>query len=334
MSLQPLPEAGPPLLTQYRFCSPWAFQPGVQPQHGVAALAALGTSSSGSLPPPVLTWCIGQCRRCGEETAEGHIYDDVPVRPLCELCVYFQQVLRPPQIRIARDSDTWSMLPFVPRLAEGPRTQTPQTTTVGTQTLSETRTTVGTQTVSRCSGVDTTEIEMRPRRRWKIHPGDWFCGTCGNHNYQFRDTCYNKKCPTIEFKRGDWMCSHCHNYNWAKEPVCTQCGETRTTMGTQTVSVGTQTWSEAMMRERKRWKFHPGDWFCEACGNHNFQFREACNNPHCPTIEFKPGDWICSRCHNHNWAKNVVCNVGWCRMIRPPPGLGGPPPPPGLTVRG
>ena len=246
MSLQPLPELGPPLLTQYRFCSPWAFQPGVQPQYGVAALAALGTSSSGSLPPPVLTWCIGQCRRCGEETAEGHIYDDVPVRPLCELCVYFQQVLRPPQYHNARDSDTWSMSPCIPRLAEGPQTQTPQTTTVGTQTLSE----------------------------------------------------------------------------------------TRTTMGTQTVSVGTQTWSEARMSARKRWKFKPGDWFCEACGNHNFRFREACNNPHCPTIEFKRGDWICSRCHNHNWAKNVVCNTWWCRMIRPPPGLGGPPPPPGLTVRG
>ena len=75
------------------------------------------------------------------------------------------------------------------------------------------------------------------------------------------------------------MCSHCQNYNWAKEPVCTQCGET--TMGTQTVSVGTQT---KFMSKRK---FKPGDWFCEACGNHNFQFREVCHNPHCPTIEFK-----------------------------------------------
>ena len=322
MSSQPVPEARPSLLTQYRF-----------------------------------TWHIGFCRRCGEETAEGHIYGNVPVRPLCELCVYFQQVLRPPQYRNPYDSDTWSMSPFNPRLAEGPP-QTEghtvesvefrcsgvgtQTTTVGTQTLSETRT-KNTQTFIKGFGADQAEIA---HRRWKIHPGDWFCETCGNCNFQFRDTCNNRNCrsPRVpefrssgvvtavsvgtqtkfmkrrkKFKPGDWLCEACgtHNFHFREtchNPDCpnlefnvvtgdceadprVQRGDSRgagppglelpyvkSTMGTQTVSVGTQT---EFMRERKRPKFKPGDfkpgdWFCEACGNHNFHYREVCHNPHCP----------------------------------------------------
>ena len=96
------------------------------------------------------------------------------------------------------------------------------------------------------------------KRGKKFKPGDWLCEACGTHNFHFRETCHNPDCPNLEFNV--------------------------VTMGTQTVSVGTQT---EFMRERKRPKFKPGDfkpgdWFCEACGNHNFHYREVCHNPHCP----------------------------------------------------
>lgn len=74
----------------------------------------------------------------------------------------------------------------------------------------------------------------------------------------------------------------------------------------------------------------PGDWLCSSCGNHNFQFRAACNKCGMPkpagaavlggeagagagggggagggpirqNVAARPGDWICS-CGNNNFA--------------------------------
>ena len=61
----------------------------------------------------------------------------------------------------------------------------------------------------------------------------------------------------------------------------------------------------------------PGDWFCWACGNHNFARRWSCNNTHCSSMTVKPGDWECEKCGNHNYASRQWCNKKSCQAWKP-----------------
>ena len=60
-----------------------------------------------------------------------------------------------------------------------------------------------------------------------------------------------------------------------------------------------------------------GDWYCETCGNHNYQGRTRCNNTWCPSMTKKPGDWICSTCGNHNYSSRKNCNSKTCSGTKP-----------------
>jgi hypothetical protein len=45
-----------------------------------------------------------------------------------------------------------------------------------------------------------------------------------------------------------------------------------------------------------------GNWYCETCGDHNYQ------GTRCNSTTKKPGDWICSTCGNHNYSSRKNCN--------------------------
>ncbi|KAA6393164.1 MAG: hypothetical protein EZS28_011310 [Streblomastix strix] len=71
--------------------------------------------------------------------------------------------------------------------------------------------------------------------------GDWYCSSCGNFNFAFRETCQN--CPgkrsesnriitltnqqriyEIKGKPGDWTCPNCKSYNYSFRSDCFRCG--------------------------------------------------------------------------------------------------------------
>jgi len=54
--------------------------------------------------------------------------------------------------------------------------------------------------------------------------GDWFCSSCGNHNFASRTSC--NKCQAVRpgFKQGDWICKSCKNHNFASRDACNKCG--------------------------------------------------------------------------------------------------------------
>ena len=66
-------------------------------------------------------------------------------------------------------------------------------------------------------------------------------------------------------------------------------------------------------------QMRPGDWICQACNNHNYADKIACNRCRVPKPgqwhgmpgggpTMRQGDWICRACANHNYADKTSCN--------------------------
>ncbi len=97
---------------------------------------------------------------------------------------------------------------------------------------------------------------------------------------------------------GYWQCLECRSLNSSSGPrsmFCSSCDARKPLQST---------WEE-------------GDWYCDLCGNHNYNARTICNNTWCPSVTTKPGDWICSGCGNHNYSSRKVCNSK-TRNVRKP----------------
>ena len=94
---------------------------------------------------------------------------------------------------------------------------------------------------------------------------------------------------------GLWQCKECTCLNRSHKLFCQSCDTYRPSL----------------------FPVLPGDWFCGACGNHNFARREKCIFRDCPTLVIKPHDWICPTCGNHNYARREVCNARRCNTRKP-----------------
>eukprot|EP00747_Dinoflagellata_sp_TGD_P077398 gnl/TRDRNA2_/TRDRNA2_159576_c0_seq2.p1 gnl/TRDRNA2_/TRDRNA2_159576_c0~~gnl/TRDRNA2_/TRDRNA2_159576_c0_seq2.p1 ORF type:complete len:243 (+),score=26.32 gnl/TRDRNA2_/TRDRNA2_159576_c0_seq2:57-785(+) len=103
-----------------------------------------------------------------------------------------------------------------------------------------------------------------------MRQGDWTCHSCGNINYQNRESCNKCGIPKTAFisksgmRAGDWLCPTCQNHNYADKAACNKCG---TPKGQTPVHT-------ANMRE--------GDWLCPTCNNHNYKDKAVCNKCQAP----------------------------------------------------
>lgn len=123
-----------------------------------------------------------------------------------------------------------------------------------------------------------------------MRPGDWICGSCGNHNYASRDNCNKCGAPKSQQNTGFG-------------------GAMMKGGGPRSAPYGM-----AMQPPGMR----PGDWICPSCGNHNYASRDNCNkcqHPKSAPVSFRQGDWMCPNCGNHNYASRTNCNK--CGTAKP-----------------
>ncbi|KAK9824281.1 hypothetical protein WJX72_009155 [[Myrmecia] bisecta] len=168
-------------------------------------------------------------------------------------------------------------------------------------------------------------------------------------------------------KPGDWFCGSCKQHNFASKRECFKCGAPRS--AGQEVDGGRGGDSRPSFRDREpRGRFsrddrsfdraprersprdardgrdapnmRPGDWACPACNAHNFASRSNCFKCDEPRADgyvpaprasfsadrgdrrdrsfrrergsdrqdnFRPGDWPCGQCGAHNFARNTEC---------------------------
>jgi len=68
-------------------------------------------------------------------------------------------------------------------------------------------------------------------------------------------------------------------------------------------------------------KLKPGDWRCEACGDHQFAKNSECRKCGQPrsgdSLGMKPGDWHCPSCQDLQFARNTECRK--CGTPNPDP---------------
>jgi predicted RNA-binding Zn-ribbon protein involved in translation (DUF1610 family) len=68
-------------------------------------------------------------------------------------------------------------------------------------------------------------------------------------------------------------------------------------------------------------KLKPGDWRCEACGDHQFAKNSECRKCGQPrsgdSLGMKPGDWHCPTCQDLQFARNTECRK--CGTPNPDP---------------
>mmetsp|Transcript_11136 Transcript_11136/g.33376 ORF Transcript_11136/g.33376 Transcript_11136/m.33376 type:complete len:240 (+) Transcript_11136:528-1247(+) len=74
---------------------------------------------------------------------------------------------------------------------------------------------------------------------------------------------------------GDWICANCGNSNFAKRRECRRCNAPRTSQCRVVDDRSVQA-DRAQDRRPRAKAVVPGDWYCGRCGNHNFQWRDAC----------------------------------------------------------
>mmetsp|Transcript_90253 Transcript_90253/g.162741 ORF Transcript_90253/g.162741 Transcript_90253/m.162741 type:complete len:271 (+) Transcript_90253:69-881(+) len=187
-------------------------------------------------------------------------------------------------------------------------------------------------------------------------PGDWSCPSCSNHNYARRETC--NKCgipkpglgPSPGGRQGGYAApksigTYANGQTaYAYQPAPQMAYQPPPQMAYQPVPQyhsaphPSSGGGGATVR--------PGDWDCEACGNHNFASREVCNKCSGPQTDagggygavrggggggrpapspyqlpqiyapaplqaqgnMRPGDWACPSCNNHNYASRENCN--------------------------
>jgi len=151
-------------------------------------------------------------------------------------------------------------------------------------------------------------------------PGDWYCPSCGEHQFASRSACRRcfTPCPTPSAhtgpvqKPGDWYCPSCNDLQFARNTHCKTCG---TANPSPTSPAGTS------------FQMRPGDWLCPICGDLQFATRSQCRKCgtgpdgmqgdlseegysngssgfHKPT---KPGDWICPACGDLQFASRSTC---------------------------
>jgi len=170
-----------------------------------------------------------------------------------------------------------------------------------------------------------------------VKPGDWFCQSCGTHNFAKNAQCRSCGAPNptggmggmmgcgggmmamagqnANFKPGDWICQACGNHNFAKNETCRKCGNPRPEEG-----------GPAAMQMKLLAAAGPmaklGDWMCPSCNDLNFARNEQCRS--CgfarpaeagPQCQMKPGDFMCAACGKHNFAKYENCRN--CGAPRP-----------------
>lgn len=98
--------------------------------------------------------------------------------------------------------------------------------------------------------------------------GDWYCSSCGRHNFASRRTCYScalrkpNSGPSDRVNPDDWVCHNCHVKNWARRTKCFKCAEPH--------PGGPAVAEKKTAVERKK-----DDWDC-SCGTMNFATRTAC----------------------------------------------------------
>lgn len=186
-----------------------------------------------------------------------------------------------------------------------------------------------------------------------VQHAEWACLTCGNNNYASRTVCNRCSGPKAPppgegVREGDWVCPNCSNHNYAKRAACNKCQTCKPGFG----GCGGCGGYGGMMQMMSPQSFaaaapptggRPGDWSCEACGNHNYAQRTACNKCQVPKgmnpaggammanfgavknmavaraspymmmgggkgANMRPGDWVCPGCSNLNYSSREACN--------------------------
>lgn len=82
-----------------------------------------------------------------------------------------------------------------------------------------------------------------------------------------------------DMRPGDWACPSCGFHNFSKNEACRRCGTSRPEGAGMAMQGGGQ-----MM----------------GCGG-------GCGGGGCGGPNIRPGDWFCQACGNHNFARNVAC---------------------------
>jgi len=169
------------------------------------------------------------------------------------------------------------------------------------------------------------EIDANGDKRAKsdapvMRTGDWFCPSCGNHNFASRTTC--RKCQTAKPNgpafggqggQGGQGFEMYSPYGMAAVPG----------MGPMVANANAPVYGFMQQQgggvpfDTSRPTDRAGDWNCFSCGMHNFASRTSCRK--CGTLKVgpeatmmggrpnRPGDWACPSCDTHNFASRTDC---------------------------
>lgn len=174
--------------------------------------------------------------------------------------------------------------------------------------------------------------EKRSKVEANMRPGDWFCSSCGNHNFASRVTC--RKCHTpkpntgLPVHAGGFGVQGGQNFEmyapygagmgkYTNGPLYGQQAQVLDAYGFVQQGGGMMAANPAMPPNSR-----PGDWMCTNCGEHNFASRSSCRK--CGTSKLVPGggnfparigDWACPNCGEHNFATRTKCRK--CNTAKP-----------------